>query len=58
MSIPPCGEREGADYRRHGGGGDSLDGRELLTFVTSPYQRHCVLPQARPVVVGPNGRDG
>ena len=53
-----CGEREGVDYRRHDGGGDSLDGRELLTFVTSPYQHHCVLLQTRPVVAGSYGRNG
>jgi len=39
----PRGEWEGTQYWCHGGGGDSLDGRELLTLVASSHQRHCVL---------------
>ena len=32
-----CGERQGADDWRHGLGGDSLDGGELLAFVAGLY---------------------
>ena len=46
----PGGKWEWDDYRCHIGGGDLLDGRELLTLVTSLRQHHCVFPQARPVV--------
>ena len=54
----PCGEWEGADYRCHSGGGDSLNCCEPLTLVTSPHYRHCVLSQTRPIVAGSYGRDG
>ena len=33
----PCGKWEGADYQCHSSGGDSLDGRQLLAFVTGPH---------------------
>jgi len=53
-----CGEREGTDYWCHTGGGDALNGRELLALVAGPYQSHCVLPQTRPIVSGSYGRNG
>lgn len=52
----PRGKWEWPDYRRHMSGGDSLDGREPLTLVTSPRQRLCVFSQTRPVVAGSDSR--